>query len=730
MVSDHHRLKRAVYASVWGVLAAMFIYYTFLQLPGGFSKTRLGLAGIIALVGAVGMGGLLQQIARLASITIRQQRTDALLFTSTGCAFLWFLWLAYGRLPVENLLLPSTRVQITLPPGAPPVEIHWLNSGLTDISFRSLRVQGGTSDIADGRILVSPEPEQSTSLEWLGRAWGEMTVELGTGPERGLISLAINDQVEQVDLFRSTPGSLRLVRPVYSPFYAVLPPLIVTAGFFFCSLLVFYGLVIAFWKEEKVPTILLRSRTTLSGKLFLGVLALIALSGLGLVAEIGWHNRYLYDDYCYAASARQLGLLGCLSTNLTLTNGRFTQMTVLCLIETIQPLGFQLSVAVVQSFLLLSLLVLVRQVLPGDYPFRNLSVLAFSSGLWAILILATPYIEHTIIWYSGMASVTPSLILFSFLFSLLVYRLHRDDDRSTSSKLNGYRTLTCDVTIFLLSFLAVGDNETIAAVLIGLAVFLLLLSLALVFPLLKKACRSLFILLAGAGVGFLFMALLPGTSSRLGGYEHPSSLVELARIFISGVLSGLESIFGGNAGSALYVSSLLIGLVAGLFLGRGNLPRRNFLQGSALSFLLGVLAFMGAFLPSAYALSGNMPQRTMVLPAYFLVVGNFFTGYFLGRAVAPQPWKLAPILLVLVIATLAILFQVRYLPVRDTFRRYAAGWDQRMELIQQAKMQQLKQIVVEPIVNQDKLLGDLQSSSGYWVNRCASRYFGIDIRTR
>jgi hypothetical protein len=46
----------------------------------------------------------------------------------------------------------------------------------------------------------------------------------------------------------------------------------------------------------------------------------------------------------------------------------------------------------------------------------------------------------------------------------------------------------------------------------------------------------------------------------------------------------------------------------------------------------------------------------------------------------------------------------------------------------QAKADGLPIIEVGPILSPELLFGDIKSSSDYWVNKCATNYYDIDVR--
>lgn len=705
--------NRISFSILIGLLGGWSCYYLFFQIPGVISKMRLGYGIILFTLLIIFAYLIFPWFMRKRENIDYEKKVNACLSGIILSCFVTILLFISPQRPIENFLIPTT--QITFSPDSQnnkSLELLWLHNGFRDVSLKTIKVVNGFGKETKTGILFTPEQYKEMHIIWKGLALNELTGVLKS--PGGMIRIETNDAgSEKITIFSqpdSAEYSFRI--PVSIPWQAwFFPNSVIILSTFMLSTLLMELLYSINTNQDEIQTKKINCPEILS----YGFSFILSAAAILFVAYIGFSNRYLYDDYCYAAFTKNQGFSHCLITNLLHTNGRFSQMCLLCLMDLIQPVGFQLSVGFSQILLFISLFFLIKSFIPN---LKLLQDAAMAGFLQMILLILVPYIAHTIFWYSGMVTVIPSLIGYNFIICAIMYQSRRP------------RNNCLLIGIFILSFITTGINETLTAVAIGSFILILFLSLIPFYKFLSIPRFPLSIALLGAFAGFIVMSTLPGTSARISGYEQPVSLFELITIIFGNARETLKTIFHNDYGVILFLLIGIGGLLSGLLIRTNFASQRQKVIVSGTLLLFGIITYTGAFLPAAYALNGNMPQRTMIIPLYFLVLQTFFSMFFLGNAVKIRErskiaWGLSIIGLFLFWGVLKL-----YLPISHIYSQYARGFDFRETRIVEALASGQNQIEVEPIVDSTDLFGDIKAQPGYWVNQCASNYYGIEIRLK
>jgi hypothetical protein len=705
--------NRISFSILNGLLGGWSCYYLFFQIPGVVSKTRLGYGIILCLLLITTAYLIFPWFIQKRGNIDHEKKVNACLSGIILSCFVTICLLISPQRPIENFLIPTT--QITFSPESQnnnSLEFLWLHNGFRDVSLKTIKVENGYEQETQSGIHFTPEQYREMHIIWKGLALSELTGVLKS--PGGMIRIETNNAGSEKIVIFSKPDSAEYSFriPVSIPWQAwFLPNYVIILTTLVLSTLLMEFLYSIHTNQDELQT----NKKNPLEILPYGLSFMLSAAAILFVAYIGFSNRYLYDDYCYAAFTKNQGFSHCLITNLLHTNGRFSQMCLLCLMDLIQPVGFQLSVGFSQILLFISFFFLIKSFISNQ---NRLQVAVMAGFLQMILLILVPYIAHAIFWYSGMVTVIPSLIGYNFIICAIM-------EQSRLPRNNYFL-----IGIFILAFITTGINETLTAVAIGSFILILFLSWIPFYKFLNIPRIPLFIALLGAFAGFIVMSTLPGTSARISGYEQPASLIKLITVIFGNARESLITIFHNDYGVTLFLLIGIGGLLSGLLIRTNFASQRQKVIVSGTLLLFGIITYTGSFLPAAYALNGNMPQRTMIIPLYFLVLQTFFSMFFLGNTVkilerSKIAWGMSIIGLFLFWGMLKL-----YLPISQIYSRYARGFDLRESQIVGALASGQNQIEVEPIVDSTDLFGDIKAQPGYWVNQCASNYYGIEIRLK
>lgn len=684
-------------------------YYLFFQKPGVISLRRIGFAVITTIIIFILLEKFRLQLSQLVKEFAGKRKLPVFMIGGLLTGFILVLLIVYPGILVENLLVPSISVKISSTEKG-SIEVSWLNNGFQDVSFSEFTVINGTSNPTNSGIMFTPTESGNLEILWNGRAINYLSV-VAFSPDAVPFVVYLNNQIAAEAELSSGKSSLSVNLPVRHSLLAAIVPVIVIGIFSFIAISFSTLLLLQHDSLEK-PRYKFNKEP--KKKVLSIIVIFLSLSAIGLLVFIGLNNRYLYDDYCYAASGRNDGCLECITSRLQSTNGRFSQMSLLCLMDIIYPFGFRLSVGILQVLLFVSTYLAYRSIFSSS---ERYSIAISASLVYLLMLVSVPYIAHTVIWYSGMVTVVPSLIGFNLLVFLCFFNLKK----VTIS----YWVIT---GILITSFINAGFNETIDSMIVGLSFLLVIATFVPEFSISKKLRYHFIVTLMGTLSGFILMASLPGTSARMARYVQTDiGFGMIATIFESG-LETLRAAFGSLTGMTAFSLILVAGISTGTVVNLSGFSQEQKWKLSFGVFILAWLVYFGGFVPAAYALNANMPQRTMIVPLYLLIFFLFSSLVLIGN-ILRTPWKFGSwIILFLSIFYLTGLFYARYLPISKAFAQYAIGYDTREIAIMQAKTSGSTMIEVESIIDPEILFGDIKSSSDYWVNKCASKYFDIDVR--
>jgi hypothetical protein len=136
------------------------------------------------------------------------------------------------------------------------------------------------------------------------------------------------------------------------------------------------------------------------------------------------------------------------------------------------------------------------------------------------------------------------------------------------------------------------------------------------------------------------------------------------------------------------------------------------------------------FPPAAYGLSDAPPDRTLILPTYFFLLGLLALGFVCGNLLRKkQGFVTSTVLPLVMIATIIIAASINSINLyrsRSEFIQYAAYWDDMNAGILKAKQAGASRAFI-PVIQNWAFLNTPNDNPRFWVNICMSSYYGLQI---
>jgi hypothetical protein len=236
----------------------------------------------------------------------------------------------------------------------------------------------------------------------------------------------------------------------------------------------------------------------------------------------------------------------------------------------------------------------------------------------------------------------------------------------------------------------------------------------------------------GALLSLAVMIFAPGNSIRRSYFPAPPDLFTILRVASASYLNFLSDAFRSPYLLTGLVGSTLGSVWLGMRINReaGIAP----LQGWQIAAILfaGLLLAFGCFPTAVYATSEPPPARTLINPAFILVLCFLISGFFLGEWLINRAPNSVSLTLPLLIAAGSLIvlsswngFQRLY-AMRDEHILFAQQWDQIDAEIRGAKKSGLDEVHIPSLKN----WADAEyptDNPRYWPNICYSKYYDINV---
>lgn len=422
------------------------------------------------------------------------------------------------------------------------------------------------------------------------------------------------------------------------------------------------------------------------------VVTLAALLALAAYAWRGWYSRYAIDDYCTAATLRNLGFVEAMKFHRAQWSGRFSYFIVKAIPEAIGDGTPRVVPALTIAFFCVSAVWAVRRVLALQ------SWLLAASGGATIAFAAidlTPdvlAVSGPLIWETGLLTYMLPLPLYALwgglFFSAGSLRL-----RMAASA--------------LLMLIAGGLSETSLAAQCAFTLCVLVLTLLLRSRDTFRIAAASFVATCGAAV---IIASAPGNHVRMGTVAPRQPLFSA----IGDAFELSYSYVGSNifVGGDSLILVILIGALLGMTAVRVDVRTALMIAGSALA------AFIASLVPATWMLGTGPPPRALQVSGFFVIVMFFALAAALGASKRSGVRAAAVLLLAAVLSPLHTAYAVA--GSVDEGRRSAAELD-RITAILRANPGK------DVVVNSPFAIGEriLNRDPRFWTNRCMSEFYGV-----
>lgn len=442
--------------------------------------------------------------------------------------------------------------------------------------------------------------------------------------------------------------------------------------------------------------------------------------------------RYAADDYCFNAELVGHGFWESqINSYRYTTNYNSNRFSVMFLVAASELFGlFGLRYIPLFSILLwvLGSALLFREGLPlfRQKPILlEVSLLAVMSVFFSIYL--APNLFQNLYWRSGMLTYLTPLVTNVFLFGFIIRLIKRE-----SNNLGSF------VLVAVLAFFSGGFSEAALLMQIGLLGFLFIFLLGKLRETIS-ARRSTFWVVIWAGAGSFFalcvQLLSPTNALRLQPYQSQPDILSSLWMsldhgfdFIRYTIQGLPLPM-----AIIFLAYFCVSLLHGESQGKGKSYSVNQLIGTLIIILLaGYLLVVITMLPSAIIQNAYPDPRTLFVARFLIIVAVICLAFLSAITVkifVRACWLRRSYL----IPALIILCGVFVYPLRATlaisqsiplYAQRADIWDQRDQKIHLAAEEGVHDVVVNAL---DSIgVHELNIDPGFWVNRCAAVYYGVD----
>lgn len=459
-----------------------------------------------------------------------------------------------------------------------------------------------------------------------------------------------------------------------------------------------------------------------------GLLFVLLLSPLLVYSYVGFHARYVADDFCTAGTLVSRGFLGSQFYWYTGWSGRFSFTAVVNLVELAGPEAAQFLPAAVALFWIVAVGWVLKKVLEivgriGSWEPYLLAI----AGLDVAYVVA-PATFQSFYWQTGLVTYLLPTILVLGQAGWALRRL--GSDRKPQSLLQ--------LGLFgLLAFVVGGFSEVLLAVQAAMYLALVMGTFAFDRDGGGRAIRpAVAVGLGGTLVAAAVVVLAPGNQARFGFMPGLAGLGELLLALPRyAVAFAAKSILRAPV-AMLAAMVLAAGIAFGAALGEARLPpsRGRFLRLAAVGVGLAGVSILVSIVPPAVATAAYPVDRALLPATVFLTAGVMALGWLLGETLLPGgirkgagprtravSWTLR-LLGAMGIAATCLMTSARLLPdVQD----YARAYDRREMLVRESLETSVSSPVVRPLPHIGDL-AELDEDPANWVNGCFALYHGFD----
>jgi hypothetical protein len=455
---------------------------------------------------------------------------------------------------------------------------------------------------------------------------------------------------------------------------------------------------------------------------------LIAVFVLPLLAHawVGSNTRMMADDFCTSYLGRSEGMIGGFVVQYNTWAGQPSNILIKNAVGIVGSWVIPLLPLLVIGIWFLILVWTLAQIFKTLHLPRWLLALAAAAFLFAIFD-GSPQITQSLYWLAAVVPYTMPLVLATAFIGFLA-RLVQSD-----RPIRIPRLLISGIGCFVMG----GFSENY--IVLQMSVLIAGLILCVLLPSPRPMQRALPILIAGLVGTILVLAVMlaaPGNAIRRANFPPSPSILTIAE---SSVIHSFALVFASMTSFSPLGAIITVALAATI--SYWYTPQRKIRIGPLHILLALILLFLpiGAYIAAGvYSTTRVPPARTYIIPQTMIVGVLALIGYVVGiRLKNRSPFRqgsqtLQWATVVLLIAALAfgpLRSTAQILSTLPSFQTFAAGFDQREQLIDAAVERGERTLVVPPLsLDIAPLIGleNIGSNPTAWVNACAAQYYGLE----
>lgn len=448
----------------------------------------------------------------------------------------------------------------------------------------------------------------------------------------------------------------------------------------------------------------------------------------------GSYMRYSGDDYCDTARLVKYGFWGAFKSYYLNEGGRFSGVLLAEVIGTFEPKVNGVLPGLVILLWLGSLAYTIRMGAKfTSFAPSWLEILLGSEFLIFMTLYQAPDLPQDLYWRTGMLAYLFPLVLTTFVAALVLNFILRE-------RVSPYALLL----VAFLAFLAGGFSESAVALNGGLWALAFLSSWIIRRIKIDWASNAIWYCgsaLVGTLIAVLIIFIAPGNAVRqlhdnwsrtLNPLLITSLSFQFTWNFIRGSLLGMPI--------PVVLSFIYPALLVFFLASRASITPWRFDKQKIVKFLLMPVAcyllMMCSMAPSVFAYTLYPEPRVLLLARFMMVIPLIGMGCLVGYALAalfqrlifkPSHVVLGIFFLLLCGSSIYPVYATRkILAVTPLYQKWASFWDARDQEIRLDKQKGILDVAVVKIDHVIPWVGELSPDSGYWYNRCAAQYYGVN----
>jgi hypothetical protein len=454
---------------------------------------------------------------------------------------------------------------------------------------------------------------------------------------------------------------------------------------------------------------------------------------LGCFAYNGSLMRYHGDDYCYAAALAKYGFWKAQWVSFFHAMPYHGNRYSLTLFSNLNDLFGPYANAIFPALVILFWVVGCSLVLSSVSKLAQLGLYKIE-GLWLaegfvfLTFYQAPSLPQILYWRSGTLPYTAALVFSTFLWVLLL--------RKGLLKDSSYPVLGL---VFVMAVIGAGFSETGASLQLGFLLIIVGFLLYTYFTRKKwnaSLNRMVASALAGTLVAIFLLSVSPAIRYMLDEpftiYRVTSSVKEAALASWAFVTQSFKGLPVPNG--VTFLTFCLISFFATLRSPGEKIAYHNlFIKGPLCAMLSCLLLVAFCMFPTEFARTNYPDPRALITARFVQVAAVAVCGYLVGRGLATLAQTI-PYRRLLKALFLVSFILVCFYPLLSTrlilsptprYSKWSKLWDIRHRDIQAAQWSGITEVHVIKLKNILPGIGDLSADPGFWYNRCAAQYYGV-----